>query len=751
MRVPGDDAAATADDDAPTVETPPPMPGRADPRKSSRPTLPAREATDDEPPTSPRGRSTGRRKPKVTKPGSGIPDSRISSTPKIAPKAEDEDQVRPSGASLASALRRSQRRSGAHGLGATQQGIGAVSQPEPTTDEPPEEAQPGAAAGTQDVAEEHQSQHRETLPGTAPPQKVTMLPWSGQNTIDDDGIVQSFAPSERVQSIVDSATADSDARPDKPSTMLPGSLPAELRAELEDGLTDAPGEGDKGHRVPSGISVSGSGAYLPWKDAEPGTAPPPDPVIASLPTVDDVPSDEVEELDPEEVDSIDDIMAVDTFFADEKAKAKPTAAPAEASEPSIEVERQKAGARRWLPLVAVLLVLAGIGFWYQYQQTVQSTSAAPVAGQAEAAAEPAAGEPAAGASTAQPAKPEAAAAAGATGDPTTAPPTKEAAAGEQRREEHAAVAAAHHGPDEAPATGPAGDEGPPGDDHGETGAGTDTGRGAAAADDPPAAQPPPARPSVSEVPDTMVAIAKGVFPIGCTPAIDGCEADAMPAHDAALPAFAILKHEVTVAAYRECEAAGECPATGREPACNAMHLDRADHPVNCVSHTAAEAYCAWRGWRLPTETEWEAAARGRKRTRYPWGSQWPTCERTVLAVFEGAGCGDGHSRTVGSIDGDTSWAGARDLGGNVSEWVSDAYGPYPGAGPAAEFGDPSREADKLLRGGSFMQSARELVLVHQRRHAPANASRVDVGFRCAVAVVASAPAPVDTAAPSTDN
>jgi len=103
---------------------------------------------------------------------------------------------------------------------------------------------------------------------------------------------------------------------------------------------------------------------------------------------------------------------------------------------------------------------------------------------------------------------------------------------------------------------------------------------------------------------------------------------------------------------------------------------RAEHPVTAVTWEGAALYCQAQGKRLPTEAEWEYAAGGQERRRFPWGDAWPTCEQTLVARSQRWNtCGLGGLLPRGSMPGDRTAQGIHDLGGSVSEWVADVYSP----------------------------------------------------------------------------
>ena len=245
-------------------------------------------------------------------------------------------------------------------------------------------------------------------------------------------------------------------------------------------------------------------------------------------------------------------------------------------------------------------------------------------------------------------------------------------------------------------------------------------------------------------PEGMALIPAGTFWMGCNEALDAnCQPNELPAHQVTLSTYAIDKTEVTVAAYKACVAAGACTDSGLSGTCSAVSANypnpaKLAHPINCVSWAQADAYCQWVGKRLPTEAEWERAARGGCDTvpgacgvgmrTYPWGETPPSC-----AQAKTASCGDWTTVVAGSLSpaGDSVY-GVSDMIGNVHEWMNDWYGPY-GAVPTIDPPGPQQGATRVIKGSSFtgpaplpsMRSAAR----SSRDPAEHDAAR---GFRCAV-------------------
>jgi formylglycine-generating enzyme required for sulfatase activity/tRNA A-37 threonylcarbamoyl transferase component Bud32 len=223
-------------------------------------------------------------------------------------------------------------------------------------------------------------------------------------------------------------------------------------------------------------------------------------------------------------------------------------------------------------------------------------------------------------------------------------------------------------------------------------------------------------------PAGMVRIAGGTFQMG-SPAGEGYD-DERPRHPETVASFCLDRTEVTVAAYRACVESGACTEADREARCNWGVAGRDDHPINCIDWAQARAYCASAGKRLPSEKEWELAARGAEGRTYPWGDA-PPADRACWNG-EGSDVGKGLREStcaVGSHPAGSTPEGVQDMAGNVWEWVEDVYCPYLAPGCA--------ETARVNRGGAFSYGyATDLRAANRHRYAATRRSP-GVGMRCA--------------------
>jgi formylglycine-generating enzyme required for sulfatase activity len=196
-----------------------------------------------------------------------------------------------------------------------------------------------------------------------------------------------------------------------------------------------------------------------------------------------------------------------------------------------------------------------------------------------------------------------------------------------------------------------------------------------------------------------------------------------------LSAYLIDETEVTNGQYQQCLAAGHCrrPFACSDSLSILEDSSRANEPVACVDWYEAESYCQWVNRRLPTEAEWEKAARGVEGWLYPWGDALPTCGR---ANFAGTGC-VGQLVEAGRYAAGASPYGALDMAGNVAEWTADYldYEYYPVASIIDPPGPPHGLL-RVLRGGSY-NSIAVAIRTAVRNGLSAATSAEYIGFRCA--------------------
>ena len=237
------------------------------------------------------------------------------------------------------------------------------------------------------------------------------------------------------------------------------------------------------------------------------------------------------------------------------------------------------------------------------------------------------------------------------------------------------------------------------------------------------------------------------FKMGCDPKIEGtCEEDNVPVHEPRLSEYSIDKFEVTVERFEQCIAAKACTNEDTEKlhyrtstdtySCNLGNDERKNHPANCITWYGAEAFCKWAGMRLPTEAEWEKAARSGNVQIYPWGNEpEPDCDYAIMKTVSN-GCGFNVTFPVGTLAKGISPFGLFNMAGNVSEYVSDWYDPtfYSSAnaedrdvaGPA----EPGKDQFKVCRGGSYIYGENR-TRTSFRSGCKMDDPAIDFGFRCA--------------------
>jgi formylglycine-generating enzyme required for sulfatase activity len=238
---------------------------------------------------------------------------------------------------------------------------------------------------------------------------------------------------------------------------------------------------------------------------------------------------------------------------------------------------------------------------------------------------------------------------------------------------------------------------------------------------------------------TMVAIPAGVFTMGASLKDDPLSyPKERPQHEVTLSAFEIDRCEVTTADYRVCVMAGKCTAPKTTEGCNWNIAGRDNHPINCVQWEQANAYCAFVGKRLPSEAEWEKAARGTDARLYPWGnSPAPDCSHAWIdnnggTVDGGEGCGMSSTAPVGTKPLGASPYGVQDMLGNVWEWTNDWYQlDYYAVSPPNDPKGPATGTTKVYRGIGWWDANDRMLRLTFRTDETLMYKRNNQGFRCA--------------------
>ena len=240
------------------------------------------------------------------------------------------------------------------------------------------------------------------------------------------------------------------------------------------------------------------------------------------------------------------------------------------------------------------------------------------------------------------------------------------------------------------------------------------------------------RPEITSRGAVMVLVPAGPFQMGAVERDFYAEKHENPNHRVELDAYYIDMYEVTNALYQACEKAGACKRPIQTDSLTHFRYygvpDYAHHPVVYVNWNMADAYCTWRGARLPTEAEWEKAARGPDPRRYPWGDAEPVCQ---VVNYKGPGSCDHDILEVGSRPDGKSPYGVYDMAGNVWEWVNDKYSEaYYSISPMNNPPGPTSGLGRVVRGGSW-NSTKDDIRTSKRRSFPPITNTYDLGFRCA--------------------
>jgi hypothetical protein len=217
----------------------------------------------------------------------------------------------------------------------------------------------------------------------------------------------------------------------------------------------------------------------------------------------------------------------------------------------------------------------------------------------------------------------------------------------------------------------------------------------------------------------FIVIPNGAFTMGCD-SRGSCDVDERPEHEVFVSEFEIMSTEVPEWLYLQCVNQGACSS----PSGSWSPPENSSTPVTNVSWHQANGMCAWLSMRLPTEAEWEKAARGSDGRLFPSGNSEPSCNDAVTAS-----CG-GSAASVGNTAGDRSPFGVLDMGGNAREWTEDWYdADYYESSPSNDPTGASAGSKKIQRGGSYGGAAADARATNRTPVSPSSSS-LTVGFRC---------------------
>ena len=181
--------------------------------------------------------------------------------------------------------------------------------------------------------------------------------------------------------------------------------------------------------------------------------------------------------------------------------------------------------------------------------------------------------------------------------------------------------------------------------------------------------------------------------------------------------------------------------SGSHYVCNISDDTKKDHPMNCVTWYGAKAYCEWLGKHLPTEAQWEKAARSDDSRLFPWGNEpYQNCDYAIVGDYKNEqiyyGCGENSTWIVGSREKGKSPYGAYDMIGNVSEWVNDWYAwNYYENSPSEDPTGPESGETRGVRGGSWIygnyDNGAGIFSYHREHSGVPDGFNAFIGFRCA--------------------
>jgi len=227
----------------------------------------------------------------------------------------------------------------------------------------------------------------------------------------------------------------------------------------------------------------------------------------------------------------------------------------------------------------------------------------------------------------------------------------------------------------------------------------------------------------------MVYVPAGTFNMGRDANYTGATGNVVPIHSVTLSGYWIDMYPVTNSHYAQCVAAGICSKPSEMGSFKRETYYGDDqykfYPVVFISWKDADIYCRWAGVKLPTEAQWEFAARGPKNNLYPWGNYQP------LETQTNYGQNIGDTSQVNAYPDGRSWVGAFDMAGNVWEYTGDWYDSYP-SDPAQDPTGPRTGTRRVARGGSFNDSYYAIMSTSRNRIDQDFDNRPLFGFRCVV-------------------